>query len=191
MRVEDLQNNAMPSRQMELDKKKKLLRSLSIVFIIAIITVGLWVYFFKLNSYTKKYENNYLSFKYDTTWKVIKDDKTLVSLSHETKSFIDINITNLTSNNINSNIESIIDEVKYDIEKQNSDYKLINEESCIISENKYEAYKMLYESSDSQSLVVAFKTDNYLVVFNYTSSNNYFDILLDSFQLTLGSLILK
>lgn len=191
MRVDDLQKKVKQSRQIKLDKKKKYLRNLSFIFIISIIVVTAWIFLFKLNSYTKKYENNYLSFEYDSTWKVIKDDKTTVSLTHNTKSFVDIKITNLTSNNINKSIDNIVDEVKYDIEKQNSRFKLINEEPCFLTNYMYEGYKMLYETKESQSLVVSFKTDNNLIVVNYTAYNDYFDILLDSFQLTLGSLHLK
>jgi len=60
-----------------------------------------------------------------------------------------------------------------------------------ISNKKYEAYKILYENGDSQSLIVIFKNSNYLCVINYTANNEYFDILLDSFQFILEEFNLK
>ena len=60
-----------------------------------------------------------------------------------------------------------------------------------ISVNKYEAYKLLYENADSQSLIIVLKNDNYIYVINYISNNNTFDILLDSFQTVLSTLKFK
>lgn len=184
-------NKKNKKRQELLTEKNRLLKSITFVFIIAIVVVLCFIIFFKNRSYIKTYENDYIEFKYDDIWELNKEKSDRISFTHKTNSFIDIKISNLSSSFINSNIENISDEVRYDIEKQNSNYKLLKEEKKEISKNKYEAYKLLYEDGDSQSLVIMIKKDNYLCVINYTSNNENFDILLDSFQYILGSLNLK
>lgn len=191
MSVKKKRKNSNKKRQEILNQKNKLLKSITLIFVIAIIVILCWILLFKNKSYVKNFENDYMSFNYDTTWKINKQNASGVSLVHKINSFIDIKITNLSSNLINSDTQTISDEVRYDIEKQNSNYKLLKEEKKMVSENNYEAYKLLYENGESQSLVVILKNNNYLYVINYTSNNEYFDILLDSFQFILGSLELK
>ena len=188
MRVDDLEERALETRQQTLDKKKKVLISLSIVFVVSIVIIILWIFLFKKSTYIRTYKDETFSFKYDTTWKITQEKDNIISLTHKTKSIIDIKISALPTNYINNDISIVVDEVKFDIEKQNVGYKLLKEEKSIISENKYEAYKLLYEGEDSQSLIVVIKNDNCLFVINYISKNEFFDILLDSFQLVLGSL---
>jgi len=178
-------------RQEILNEKNRLLKSITFIFGIAIIVIMCWVLLIKNRSYIKTYENDYFNFNYDTTWDIKKQDNNSISFTHQTNSFVDIKVSNLSSNFINSDIQSISEEVRYDIEKQNSNYKLLKEEKKEISNKKYEAYKILYENGDSQSLIVIFKNSNYLCVINYTANNEYFDILLDSFQFILEEFNLK
>lgn len=178
-------------RQEKLDKKKKLLKRLTFIFLTAIVILLLWIVLFKNRIYIKKYENDNFSFNYDSTWTLSKDSNNNIGLTHKTNSLITIKRSNLTSKNLNSSIENIADEIRFDIEKQNTSYKLLKEEVKNISKHKYESYKMLYENDESQSLVVLIKNDNYVYVINYISSNNTFDIVLDSFQTVLGTLEFK
>ena len=82
-------------RQERLDKKKRLLRGASLTFVFAIILVILWIMFFKNRTYIKQYESKYLSFSYDSTWKVSKKDTYSASLTHRTNSFIYMKVTNI------------------------------------------------------------------------------------------------
>lgn len=191
MRVDDLEERGKETRQQDLNKKKKFLVTLSIIFVVSIIVVVLWIFIFKKNIYIRTFSDETISFKYDTTWKITRETDNIISLTHPTNSIIDIKISALPTNYINNDINVVVDEVKFDIEKQNVGYKLLKEEKNIISDNKYEAYKILYENGDSQSLIVVMKNNNYLFVINYISKNEFFDILLDSFQTVLGSLEFK
>ncbi len=174
-----------------LKKKKKLLQKLSLIFIVAIVVVVLWIIFIKNRTYTRKYTNDYLSFNYDSTWTLSRDNNNYIGLTHKTNSLISIVTYSLTSKNINLEIESLADEIKFDISKQNTSYKLLKGEKSYITENKYDCYKMLYEDDSSQTQVIVIKRDNNLYVINYTSPNNTFDIVLDSFQTILSSLKFK
>lgn len=178
-------------RQDILDRKKKLLKGISLVFLVSILVLVLWIVIFKNGIFNKRFKNDYVKFSYDSTWKINKSDATSVALTHDTKSLINIKTTALTSNLLNSDIEQIKEEVRFDIEKQNIGYKLLKQEKTVISNNGYEGYKLLYEDNEAQTLIVILRNNNYLCVINFTSSNNYFDILLDSFQLILGSIEMK
>ena len=178
-------------RQEKLNKKNKLLKSISFIFMIAILILIVWIIFFKNRVYTKEYKNDKLSFKYDTTWTINKSESNYIALTNKTNSIVSIKISNLDSKTSNLNIENLADEVRFDIEKQNTSYKLLKEEKKDVSINNYKAYKLLYEDGSNQSLVVILKNDNELYVVNYISNNDTFDIVLDSFQLILGTLSFK
>lgn len=191
MRVDDLKKKAKKDRQKELDKKKSLLMTIFFIFIIAIAILIVWIIIFKNTSRTNTYENTYLKVKYDSSWTLSRNVTDSISLIHKTNSYVDIKINKLQGNSLNSDISSIADEVKYDIKKQNSNYKLLKEDTKVISKNRYDAYRILYENGDSQSLVIALRKDDYLFLVNYTAKDEYFDILLDSFEAILTNLELK
>ena len=191
MRVDDLKKKAKKDRQKELDKKKSLLMTIFFIFLIAIAILIVWIIIFKNTSRTNTYENTYLKVKYDSSWTLSRNVTDSISLIHKTNSYVDIKINKLQSNSLNSDISSIADEVKYDIKKQNSNYKLLKEDTKVISKNRYDAYRILYENGDSQSLVIALRKDDYLFLVNYTAKDEYFDILLDSFEAILTNLELK
>ena len=175
----------------KLQKRKKLLLNLLLIFVIATIVIGLWIIFIKNRVYMRDYKNDYIEFKYDSTWTLSRDTENYIGLTHKTNSLISITTYSLTSKNINYDIEDLADEVKFDIVKQNTSYKLLKEEKSNITEKKYDSYKMLYEDGENQTEVIIIKNDNNLYVINYTSPNNTFDIVLDSFQTVLSSLRLK
>lgn len=175
----------------KLQKRKKILQKLLLIFVISTIIIALWIIFVKNRVYMRNYKNDYIEFNYDSTWTLSRDTTNYIGLTHKTNSLISISTYSLTSKNINYGIESLADEVKFDIVKQNTSYKLLKEEKSNITEKKYEAYKMLYEDGSNQTEVIIIKNDNGLYVINYTSPNNTFDIVLDSFQTILSSLKLK
>ena len=191
MKVDDLKKHAKKDRQKELDKKKKLLVTIFIIFFIAIIVLTVWIILFKNTSRINTYENTFLKVKYDSSWTLSRTDDDSISLVHKTNSYIDLKINKLQSKSLNSDISSIADEVKYDIEKQSSNYKLLKEDVKIVSKNEYDAYRILYENGDNQSLVIVLRKDDYIFIVNYTAKDIYFDILLDSFETILSNLELK
>lgn len=176
-------------RQERLDKKKKLLRGASLTFIFAIILVILWIIFFKNRTYLKEYESKYLSFNYDSTWKISKKDTYSASLTHRTDSIINMKVTKIGTYYKSGDLKRIASEVKYEIEKQNAKYKLLKEEDS--STNSKEIYKILYENSDTQSLIVIIKGDNYVCVINCIAKDKYFDMLFDSFNTIINSVKIK
>ena len=191
MRVDDLKKHAVNDKQKKLEKRKKLLITIFSTFMFAIIVLIVWIILFKNTSRINVYEDSRLKFKFDSSWTLSRSNSDNISLVHKTKSFIDIKISKLLSNNLNDNMESFADEVKFDIKKQNSSYKLIKEDQKIVSKNMYIAYRMLYESDDTQCLVVILRKDDYLFIVNYTSKDEYFDILLNNFEVILSSFELR
>ena len=78
-----------------------MLKRISITFMIAFLVVLVWIIFFKNRSYNHTFENDSLSFDYDSTWKVSKNETNSISLTHKTDSIIDINISTLNQLKIN------------------------------------------------------------------------------------------
>lgn len=191
MRVDDLKERGKNTRQKELDKRKRLLVMITSTFIIAIIVLIGWIVIFKNTDRINTFEDNNMKFEYDSSWNISRNSNETISLMHKTNSFVDLKVSKITSNNYNSSISSISDEVKYDIEKQDSKYKLLKEEEKKIGKKGYDSYKMLYENEDSQTLLIVLRNQERLYIVNYTAKNEYFDILLDSFQTIIGSLELK
>ena len=186
-----LKNQPKLNRQEELNKKKKLLKSIILIFIIAIIILCIWIFWFKNKDFIRKYENDYLSFNYDSTWNLDVSEENFIALTNKTNSIVNIKISDLNTKDLNNSIEIISDEVRFDIENQNTEYKLLNEEKTNITKNMYEAYKLLYEDGENQNMVIIIRNDNNLYILNYISNNETFDIVLDSFQTILGSLKFK
>lgn len=186
-----LKDQPVLKRQEELDRKKKLLKKISLIFLFSITILILWIALFKNRIYIKRYENNYLSFNYDTTWTLNINEDNYIGFTNKTNGIVNIKISNINTKDLNNNIESIVDEVRFDIESQNTNYNLLKEEKKNISNNNYEAYKLLYEDGDNQCLVIIIKNNNNLFVINYISNNDTFDIVLDSFQTFLSTLELK
>lgn len=186
-----LQKQPTLKRQEKLNKKNKLLKRVTFTFIIATIVLLLWVFLFRNRVSFKKYDGKYLKLSYDSTWTLSKSSDDYLAFTHKSNSLVTIKVLGLTSKNHNSDIGVIADEVRYDIEHDNNSYKLLKQESGYISSKRYEAYKYLYEDGSSQAMIVIVKNENNIYVINYTSSNETFDIVLDSFQYILGSIDLK
>ena len=172
----------MKHKLFELYRKYKL----SIIIGLSIIVVGLIgiILFLTLgnNSSIKEYKNNNYVVKYDNSWKINSKEDKLIVLEHDRESKLSIEIIELQEEYKFSNMEDMLDELLYDIETQNKDFKLLYKEKDSITKNKYEGYRMLYENTDSQAMVVVAKKSDKLIMFTYEAKNNYFDILLDSVQ---------
>lgn len=157
---------------------------LAIIIALGIIIVGLigLILFFTFSnkSSIKEFKNDNYSFKYDITWKVVKKDSQEVTLEHNKGSKLNIEIVNLQEEYRYSSIDDMLDELLYDIETQNTAFKLLYKEKEVITKNEYDGYKMLYENGDSQAMVLVGKKSDKLIIFTYEAKNDYFDILLDS-----------
>ena len=167
--------------------KKGLLIFIGIIVVISIPIVMLIISNNKLKH--EKYENNYFSFSYDTTWKIkTSDDK--VELTHKkTNSKITIKNKVLENNLIDIDLNDKISNISKLIEEQNPDYKLISVEED--PSDKYDSYSFLYENNDEQVLVNVYKKDTNLVILYYNAKSKYYDIVLDSVDSIINSLELK
>lgn len=127
-------------------------------------------------------EENY-SLKYDKSWKVKEKKDNYVSLNHKSsKSLLKIEIIDLHKEYKYFDIDDLIDEIVYNIGKQNKTYKLISKQKDIFTEYEFKGYKLLYETEIEQVMIMTFKKSNKLIVASYEAKNKYFDMLLDSVQ---------
>ena len=128
----------------------------------------------------KTYESNYYIVKYDKGWALKQKSKDKLILKHGNEAKINVEIIELNNELKYLSIEDLIDEIIYNIRKQNSSYKLISKEETTISKYEFMGYKLLFENESSQVVTSLYKKGDKIIVFYYEAKNDYFDILLDS-----------
>lgn len=167
----------------------------AIITALAILIVGSIIFIFLIlnNRKTALKEldesNYYLS--YDSTWKIDKKAKNTVILKHNSGSKITIQLSTLTDEYSYANMDELIDELVYNIQQQNPNYKLLSKKQDKITKYEFNGYKLLYENSKEQVMVNAYKKSDKLVIIRYEAENDYFDILLDSVQSIIYNLNIK
>lgn len=159
---------------------------IAILSCLIILIIGLLVIFLVLNLFyttnIKEYKNDKYAFKYDTSWKIKEKKEESIKLVHNKDSEINIQIVSLEEEYKYSTSDDILDDLLFNLEKQNSSYKLLSKEKDLITKHKYDGYKLLYENNESQVLVIMGKKSDKVLLATYEATYEYFDILLDSVQ---------
>lgn len=161
-----------------------LFRKYKMVFLIAltIIILGLVFMFIFMNRKinTNTYSSKYYTFNYDEKWKIVEKSDPVIKLKNSNKASLSIKTITLNDEYKYSDISEIIDNLLYTISSQNKNYKLISKVDSKVTKALYKGYRLLYENTSSQVMIVVTKIGDKLVLFNYEAENKYFDILLDS-----------
>lgn len=153
-----------------------------IYFILVVVLILLSVIFLSnRNIELKKYHNDNYSFKYASTWHITKNKREETSLK-SAKANLNIKLITLADEYKYSNIDDILENIIYELNNQNNNYKLISQKDTKLTKEDYSGYKLLYESKDKQAMVNIIKNGERVILFIYESPNKYFDILLDSVQ---------
>ncbi|MBR6820990.1 MAG: hypothetical protein IKM55_02060 [Bacilli bacterium] len=135
-----------------------------------------------------KSKDGVFNVKYDSTWKLV--NKGEFTLKHKkTGSIISIQSKILEDNYVDTELKYLIQDIMYSIEEQNKDYKLINISDDV--DSKYEAYSYLYEKDMEQILVNVYKKGNKLIIAYYQADSEVYDIVLDSVDTILDSLVIS
>lgn len=161
------------------EKNKKIL--VTILIILITITVGIIIFLSvnksKIQNITK---NNYFV-QYDNSWKVVKEDEKEFELHHKkSNSILNIKINDLNEEYQYKTIDEILDNLLYNIQEQNKDYKLIYKENAKLTKNNMEGYTILFENETKQTEISFYKQGDEIVVLTFEASFEYFDILIDS-----------
>lgn len=172
----------MKNKIMNIVKKYRI----AILSCLGIFIIGLLIMFVVLNLFDstniKEYKNDNYAFKYDTSWKIKEKKEDSIRLVHNKDSEINIQIVSLEEEYKYSTSDDILDELLFNLENQNSSYKLLSKEKDLITKYKYDGYKLLYEDDENQVLVIMGKKAEKVLLVTYEATNEYFDILLDSVQ---------
>ena len=150
--------------------------------IIIIGLIGMFIYLSKTdNRIYIGYRNDSYTFKYDERWNLVEetDDKLVLNTKD---SVFSIYFKYLDDEYKYLDLEDFVEELLYDIENQNKAYKLLARDDEVSTKQNYEGYKFLFENNDLQVMIAIIKSSDLLTFFVYESSNEYFDILLDSAQ---------
>lgn len=171
-------------------------KKIIIIFIVMIIIflTAILLFIILNNNKTKIYEinKNNFSLKYDSTWKVEKEEETEINLIHK-KSYskFNIKINEIEEEYQYKTLDEISDNLLYNIREQNPNYRLIQNEKAIITKNNFEAYKLLFETDNSQAEIYYYKQGNRIVIITYEATFEYFDILLDSVNSIINNFVLN
>ena len=132
------------------------------------------------------YTNDLYSLKYDGTWKIKSKNNYDLELEHKkTKSSFIVKHKKLDDSYIDTKLDVIITDIMKSIELQNESF-------LIISEDKNEnSYSYLYENDNEQVLITIIKKDTNLFIVYYNALFENFDIVLDSVEEIIDSMILK
>ena len=139
----------------------------------------------------KTFTNDYYSFDFDSNWDINIISKKKVELNNTKKGKLIIELSEMEDEYKYSKISEFVDEILYDIHDQNKEYNLISQKEDKITKFGYDGYKLLYESDNTQVMVVVAKSGDKLILFDYEADNKYFDILLDSVQTIINGFELK
>ncbi len=167
----------------------------AIITAMVILIVGSIIFCF-LNINNKKAtlkeldESNYY-FCYDSTWKIDKKENDSIILKHNSGSKVTIQISTLTDEYRYATMDELIDELLYNLEQQNPDYKLLSKKQDKITKYEFDGYKLLYENNKEQVMINVYKKSDQLVIIRYEAENDYFDILLDSVHSIIYNLNIK
>jgi len=151
-----------------------------IVILLGVLIYILYSQFFNKNVAYKEFSNDYFSLNYDANWRISKTSDDTINLEHGSDSTVNMSIVQLSEEYKYSNIDEVMDEVIYNIGIQNPKYNMIAKEPTTITKNNYDGYKLLYETEEEQVLVIIAKYNDKLLITTFTSTNDYFDMLLDS-----------
>jgi mRNA-degrading endonuclease RelE of RelBE toxin-antitoxin system len=170
----------MKDRILKLYNEYKLAIMIALGIIIIGLTSILIIYSFSDKSEVKKYKaSNYL-ITYDNSWKIKNKDDTKIVLNHKSNSTVTFEIINLEEQYKYYSTDDLLDELLYNLESQNSSYKLISKEKDYITKYEYEGYKVLYENDNNQAMITIAKKSDKMLLITYEAPSDYFDILLDS-----------
>ena len=176
--------------------KKFIEKKIIIIFIVMIIiffTAILLLIILNKNK-TKIYEinKNNFSLKYDNTWKIEKEDENEINFIHKKSgSKFNVKINEIEEEYQYKTLDEISDSLLYNLREQNPNYKLIQDEKTQVTKNNFEAYKLLFETDNSQAEICYYKQGNSIVMFTYEAKFEYFDILLDSVNSIINDFVLN
>lgn len=160
-----------------------------IVGIVILISLLLVLLLVQNNVRIKDYSNDYFEVSYDSTWKVENKNNVLELKHKKTDSKLEIQYKELDNNLIDVSLSELINDIIASVEKQNSEYDLINVEELV--NDDVDGYSYLYENDKEQALVNVYKKDSVLVIVYYAAKSEVYDIVLDSVDSILDSLVIK
>ncbi len=135
----------------------------------------------KFSLITEKHlETDNYSFTYDSTWSIRLKKENSVLLKHKKGPVLKIVVTDIQEDYKYDNLSSTIDNILYNIEKENTNITLMNKQPVKINNN--DSYKVLYENKklSKNTLLTIIKESNKLIICDFSAKNKYFDLLLDS-----------
>ena len=169
---------------------KSFFLSIIVTFLIGTIII-LTTYILLSKTKIKTVDDELYLLKYDSTWHISDKSRNKILFKHKSNSFFELQINELDDENKYAEIDELIDEILYNIQGNNPNFKLISKQKDIVTKVEINGYKLLYEDDTKQEMIVAYKKSNRLVLMRYEATNEYFDILLDSVESIIYNSVIK
>ena len=163
---------------------KKIVKKYFLVILLILIIISgslLFLYINNNNDNKKEFSNDSFSLTYDSNWNIYSSSDNKVYLSSDNAK-LNIDLINISEEYKYYDLSNYIDNILYEINDQNKNYKLISSKEDKITKRELEGYKYLYENDNREVLIAVAKHGDKLVIFNYEAETKYFDILLDSVE---------
>ena len=158
-------------------KKYKMIFIISIIMLL--LSFAVIIFYKNFSSETKDYTTDNYYVKYDNSWSIKSRDDNHIVLSHG-KGNLSFNIYELDSEKVYLDIDSLIDDIRYEIEKNNENYQLLSKKSTHITKNNFSGYWLLYENETKNVKIGVYKEGSRVVIIKFEANVKYFDMLLDS-----------
>lgn len=154
-------------------------KKLIIILVVLLLLFFAFLLFFKKGLKMKEYSNDNYRVTYENSWSIkTKEDNYLV-LSHK-KGDITFRIIELEGENLYKDIDGLIESIRFEIESDNKDYKLVSMEKAEITVNCHNGYNLFYKDIDKEVKVSVYKDGNRLVLFSFEAPKEDYDLLLYS-----------
>ncbi len=170
--------------------KKHVKLIIVLIFVITLICIAVlgFILFKKVNG-LQTFENDYYTIKHEKKWKIVDNKNNIELLYNDIK--ININLVEISNDQRNMLLNDLFDELIYDIEKTNENYKLINYNNNSNTLYNYEGNQYLFVDNDEEVLVVLLYYEGSIIQIEYKESKEMFDYYLDDVLNIIWSITIK
>lgn len=167
------------TREKEVIEKPPITKYLIIGAVALLLLLGIYLLFFRSGLKVKEYSNDYYRLSYENSWSLKTKDENLIVLNHK-KGVITFRIVELQGEDLYKDIDDFFESIRFEIESDNKDYKLVSYERAEITANCHDGYNIFYKDLDNEVKVSVYKDGNKLVLFSLEAEKDDYDLLLYS-----------
>lgn len=177
----------MKNKIVEIKKyKKAIILAICIIAIGIVGVIAMKKYILDKNNINEIKNSDY-EIKYNSEWKKSNVKDTGFILKNN-KAQIKLDIFKIDEKDKYKEFDELHDDIIYNINNENREYTLLSEEKKEFTKNNYEGYQLLYETQETNVLLILFKDFEKIYLITYEAPIDEFDSLLESARNVIYSL---